>query len=253
MNLQKNIDKNFTFSTSVWLIPFAFVFILWLVYYYTVNYNQSIYYYGVLPKSSVGLKGIPLHIFIHGNVSHLWHNTIPAFILLMALRFFYRKQFWLVFISIVLGSGFGTWCIGSNNYHVGASGLIYGLVSFMFFKGILTKYYRLVALSFVLVLLYGGLVFYMFPSNVTNVAKISWEGHLSGFITGLLLAVSVKTPQFNKPIFYDWEHPNFNPKLDPFIKNFDESGNFINPPKPEEVESYFQTSVRVIYEFLAKK
>ncbi len=107
------------------------------------------------------------------------------------------------------------------------------------------------AVSFVVVLLYGGMVWYMFP-KVDN--HISWEGHLSGFLTGLFMALLIRTPQFGKPVMYNWEHPDFNPKEDAFIKNFDESGNFNPPPKPKEgeneIKDYFSSSMKVIYDFL---
>ena len=107
------------------------------------------------------------------------------------------------------------------------------------------------ALSFVIVLLYGGTIWYMFPDIEKG---ISWEGHLSGFITGLAMALVMKTPQFSKTIMYDWENPDFNPESDPFIKNFDEKGNFNPPPKPEEIiKEYFNSSIKVIYDFIGIK
>ena len=84
--------------------------------------------------------------------------------------------------------------------------------------------------------------------------NISWEGHLFGFLTGLVLSFFLKTPQFEKTISYDWESPDFNPELDPFMKNFDENGTFAPPPKPEEViKEYFNSSIRVIYDFIGRK
>jgi hypothetical protein len=167
------------------------------------------------------------------------------------LRYFYKEQSFVVLFLGILFSGLGTWLLGRPSYHIGASGLIYTLVSFIFFKGIFTKYYRLVALSFTIVILYGGSVWYMFP-NVKE--GISWEGHLAGFMVGLALALLLKTPQFGKPIFYEWQQPDFNPEYDPFMKNFDEKGNFIPPPKPEEViKEYFNSSMKVVYEFLGGK
>jgi membrane associated rhomboid family serine protease len=184
-------------------------------------------------------------------MEHLANNSIALFILLPLLRYFYKEQSFVVLFLGILFSGLGTWLLGRPSYHIGASGLIYTLVSFIFFKGIFTKYYRLVALSFTIVILYGGSVWYMFP-NVKE--GISWEGHLAGFIVGLVLALLLKTPQFGKTIFYEWQQPDFNPEQDPFMKNFDEKGNFNPPPKPEEViKDYFNSSVKVVYEFLGGK
>src|SRR5574343_1267138 len=251
MHLYSSIDKNFYFSPSVVIVPLVFVLLMWLGFYVDFKWIPQLYEFGILPKTVKGLRGIPLHVFIHGDFKHLLNNSFPVFFLIMALRYFYRNQFWKVLVLGILFSGLGTWLLGRNSYHIGASGLIYCLVSFIFFKGIFTKYYRLVALSFTIVILYGGRVWYMFP-NVKE--GISWEGHLAGFIVGLALALVLKTPQFGKTIFYEWEKPDFNPELDPFMKNFDEKGNFNPPPKPEEViREYFNSSMKVVYEFLGGK
>jgi membrane associated rhomboid family serine protease len=89
-------------------------------------------------------------------------------------------------VNGILLSGFITWIIGRESIHIGASSLIYVLASFIFFKGIITKYYRLVALSLLVVLVYGSMVWYIFP-NIKE--GISWEGHLAGLITGFLFAL----------------------------------------------------------------
>ena len=256
--IKSSIDKNFYFSLSVLLFPLLFVMMLWFTYYLNLHYFPEMYQYGILPKTIKGLRGIPLHIFIHGNFKHLLNNSFPIFFLVMALNYFYRQQFFKVLFLGVLFTGLGTWLLGRNSYHIGASGLVYCLVSFIFFKGILTKYYRLVALSLTIVLLYGGIIWYMFPNAETLNGGVSWEGHFSGFVTGLIMGIFIKTPQFSAPIFYDWEHPDFDPTDKPFFKQFDENGNFINPPKPEimeetEVDSYFTSSVKVIYDFLKMK
>ena len=132
------------------------------------------------------------------------------------------------------------------NYHIGASSLIYVLVSFIFFKGIQTKYYRLVALSLAVILVYGGMVWYIFP-KVDD--KISWEGHLAGLITGFVLSLFYKTSEYKKIIKYDWEHPDFNPMEDKFMQRFDENGNFVNKPVEEETEDYFTTNENSTYKF----
>ena len=107
------------------------------------------------------------------------------------------------------------------------------------------------AVSFLIILLYGGMVWYMFPDIEK---EISWEGHLSGFLTGLAMALIMRTSQFAKPVVYEWEKPEFNPQNDAFIKNFDEKGNFNPPPKPEEIiKEYFSSSLKVIYDFIGIK
>jgi membrane associated rhomboid family serine protease len=256
--IKSSIDKNFYFSPSVFLFPLLFVMAMWVSFYVGLHYFREMHEFGILPKSVKGMRGVPLHVFIHGDFKHLLNNSIPIFFLVMALKYFYRQQFWKVLFLGILFSGIGTWLIGRNSYHIGASSLVYCLVSFIFFKGILSKYYRLVALSLTIVLLYGGIIWYMFPNVETLKGNVSWEGHFAGFLTGLTMGVFIKTPQFSTPIFYDWEHPDFDPSDKPFFKQFDEHGNFINPPKPEvieetEVDSYFKSSVKVIYEFLKMK
>lgn len=249
--MEKQHDNPFEFTKAVILLPLFFVMSLWTVFWYELHFMHSLSHFGVYPREVFGLKGIFFSPFLHGDIEHLANNSIALLVLLPILRYFYKEQSFVVLFLGILFSGLGTWLLGRPSYHIGASGLIYTLVSFIFFKGIFTKYYRLVALSFTIVILYGGSVWYMFPNVKVG---ISWEGHLAGFIVGLALALVLKTPQFSKPIFYEWEKPDFNPELDPFMKNFDEKGNFNPPPKPEEViREYFNSSMKVVYEFLGGK
>ena len=249
--MEKQHDNPFEFTKAVILLPLFFVLTLWLVFWYELHFHYSLSHFGVFPREVFGLKGILFSPFLHGDMEHLANNSIALLVLLPILRYFYKEQSFVVLFLGILFSGLGTWLLGRPSYHIGASGLIYTLVSFIFFKGIFTKYYRLVALSFTIVILYGGSVWYIFP-NVKE--GISWEGHLAGFIVGLALALLLKTPQFGNTIFYEWQQPDFNPEHDPFMKNFDEKGNFNPPPKPEEViKEYFNSSVKVVYEFLGGK
>lgn len=249
--MEKQHDNPFQFTKAVIFLPLFFVMTLWSVFWYELQFQDNLSHFGIYPREVYGLKGILFSPFLHGDIEHLANNSVALLVLLPILRYFYKEQSFVVLFLGIIFSGLGTWLLGRPSYHIGASGLIYALVSFIFFKGIFTKYYRLVALSFTIVILYGGSVWYMFP-NVKE--GISWEGHLAGFIVGLALALVLKTPQFSKPIFYEWEKPDFNPELDPFMKNFDEKGNFNPPPKPEEViREYFNSSMKVVYEFLGGK
>jgi len=127
------------------------------------------------------------------------------------------------------------------------------LVSFIFFKGIQTKYYRLVALSLAVVIVYGGMVWYIFPKVDEN---ISWEGHLAGLITGFVLSIIYKTPEYKKIIKYDWEHPDYNTLDDKFMQRFDENGEFVNIPLvelEEEIPPYYSTDFPVNYTIIENK
>ena len=249
--MRNHLDNPFQYTKSVILLPILFVLVLWLVFWYELKFNHSLSHFGIYPREVFGLKGIFFSPFLHGDLEHLANNSVALLVLLPLLRYFYKEQTFVVLLLGVLFSGLGTWLLGRPSYHIGASGLIYALVSFIFFKGIFTKYYRLVALSFTIVLLYGGSVWYMFP-NIKE--GISWEGHFAGFFVGLALALVLKTPQFGNSIFYEWQKPDFNPELDPFMKNFDDKGVFNPPPKPEEIiKEYFSSSIKVIYDFIEVK
>lgn len=226
-------DNHFKYSNSVIALPLFFVWILWFVYWLEVKFDFDFDVNGIYPRTLSGLQGIIFSPFIHSNIEHLYNNSIPLLILLGALRYFYSKQSTAVIGYGILISGLITWIIGRDSYHIGASSLIYVLVSFIFFKGIQTKYYRLVALSLTVIMIYGGLVWYVFPKVEE---RISWEGHLAGLITGFVLSLLYKTPEYKKIIIYDWEHPDFNPNEDKFMQRFDEKGNFINLPPIVENE-----------------
>jgi len=224
-------DEQFKFSPSVVLWPLAFVLVLWFVYWVEVRLHIYLTDFGILPRTFSGLRGIIFSPFLHGSLEHIYNNSIPLFVLIAAMRYFYRDHALQVISYGILLSGFITWLIGrSGSYHIGASGLIYVLVSFIFFKGIQTGYYRLVALSLTIIMLYGGMIWYVFPDVEEG---ISWEGHLGGLITGLFFSRVYATPEYERDIVYHWQQPDFDPMQDPFMKRFDENGNFVNPPPPE--------------------
>lgn len=241
-------DNNFKFSNAVIGLPLFFVLLLWIIYWLQIRFDFDFYRYGIYPRDFIGLRGILFSPFIHENLDHLYNNSIPLIVLLPALQFFYPKQSLGVIGYGILFSGLITWLIGRENYHIGASGLIYVLVSFIFFKGIQTRYYRLVALSFAVILLYGGMIWYVFPDIDQN---ISWEGHLGGFLIGFVLSICYKAPEYAKPIVYDWQRPDFDSAQDPFMKHFDENGNFVNietqEEEPEIIFTYFNSDVSVNY------
>lgn len=248
-------DSHFKFSTSVLAWPIFFVLSLWIVFWAERKFGLDLMEYGIYPRTLEGLRGVVLSPFLHGDIYHLMSNSLPLLVLVAALRYFYRNQALKVLVYGILLSGLITWVIGRNSYHIGASGLIYVLVSFIFFKGIWTKYYRLVALSLAVVSVYGGMIWYVFPGIDETV---SWEGHLGGFIAGFLFARIFKTDHYDiKQYKYDWEHPDFIPENDSFMRHFDADGNFITFEKEEETEpiyqGYFVSDFPVFYQYVENK
>ena len=223
-----NNQEHFKFSNGVIVYPILFVLCIWIVFWYEVRFGHNFTSFGVYPQKFSGLKGIVFSPFIHGDIKHLYHNTIPLFVLSSALFYFYRHIAWKVLGFGILISGLLTWSFARPAYHIGASGLIYVLFSFTFFKGIFAKHYRLIALSLLVIFLYGSLVMYALPIE----AGISWEGHLSGLITGLLFALIFKK-EIAKPKKYVWEREDYNEDDDEFLKHFDENGNFIEHKEPD--------------------
>ena len=229
--------NHFKFSPATWIIPSFLLVVVWFIFFMNQSFHLHLNELGIFPRTISGLQGVVFSPFLHSDLNHILNNSLPLLILSTALIYFYREVSLKVLAYGVLLSGILTWTIGRDSYHIGASGLIYVLVSFIFFKGLRTQYYRLMALSMAVVLLYGGMIWYVFP-EVDH--TISWEGHLAGMITGFVFAIRFKTPDYVKDIQYDWEKPDFDPSTDPFMKRFDEDGNFVNPPIPEEEEELQQ-------------
>lgn len=244
------MNNDFKFTNAVITLPLFFVIIIWFIFWLEIKFGFDFVQNGIYPRTFSGLQGILFSPFIHGDLEHLYNNSIPLLVLLAALQFFYRKQAVQVMVFGLVLSGAITWLIARQSFHIGASGLIYVLFSFIFFKGIFTKHTRLVALSLAVVVVYGGLVWYVFPTpTVLGKNSISWEGHLAGLLTGFILTVALKTNEFKKIPKYDWEQPNYNPKEDKFMQRFDQEGNFTNLPLKEELPilSYYSSNVAVNY------
>jgi membrane associated rhomboid family serine protease len=247
-----NDYHHFKFTPSVWLVPTLLLILLWFVFFLEHSFNIDLTSHGILPRTVSGLQGVIFSPFLHGGLNHIANNSIPLFILTTALIYFYRDISLKILFYGILLSGLITWVIGRESYHVGASSLIYVLVSFIFFKGMMTQYYRLMALSMAVVLFYGGMIWYVFPDIDKT---ISWEGHLAGLITGFFFAAYYKTPDYKKAIQYNWEKPDFKPEEDPFMKHFDENGNFVNTLNEEEkVEQDSSTAtINYVYDFKENK
>jgi membrane associated rhomboid family serine protease len=182
------------------IIPGVFVLLMWLVKIVEVLFGADFSEFGIYPLSIKGLPGIIFSPFIHADFTHLFNNTLPLFLLSVALFYFYSEVALKVYILTFFLTGILVWFGGREAYHIGASGLVYGLASFLFFSGIIRKYYRLVALSLLVVFLYGQMVWGIFPGVHKNV---SWESHMLGFFSGILLAIVYRKEGPQMPV-YEW-------------------------------------------------
>jgi membrane associated rhomboid family serine protease len=165
--------KKFKFSL---VLPIFFVFLLWLIKIVDYSENLNLFEYGVYPRELIGLRGIFLSPLIHSNLNHLLSNSVPLLILGTGVIYFYRELAYRVIGFVWLISGISVWIFARQNYHIGASGLIYGLAAFLFLSGVIRKDVRLAAISLVVVFMYGSLVWGIFPFY----PQISWEYHLFG-------------------------------------------------------------------------
>lgn len=157
---------------------------------------------GVYPRRVENLGGIFTLVLAHSDWSHIANNIVSFMLLSSCLFFFYRQiALKVLFVSYVF-SGMILWIIGRDSWHIGVSGLIYSLAFFLFFSGVIRKHVPLIAISFIVSFSYGSMVWHIFPWEVHD--PISWEGHLSGGVIGLILSVVYRNEGPQKPIVV-WE------------------------------------------------
>lgn len=166
------------------LFPVVIVGLFWLVKLTENALNLDWSKFGILPLQIEGLPGILLSPFIHGSYDHLLSNSVPFLILAFALFYFYRNLAYRILFLIYILSGICVWLGGRESYHIGASGIIYGLASFLFFSGVLRKDANLLTIGIIVIFLYGSMFWGIFPIK----PEISWESHLWGAASGLLLS-----------------------------------------------------------------
>lgn len=180
---EKNkIRKNELINAAA--LPVLFTIILWVIEIGAEISGLRMIKFGIHPHTAEGLLGILTAPLIHADIDHLLSNTAPLLIVGTGMIYFYKELAYKVFILVWLMSGSWVWLFAREEYHIGASGLIYGFVFFLFFSGVFRKDTRLLAVSLLVTFLYGSLVWGILPVN----QYISWEGHLFGSLAGILCA-----------------------------------------------------------------
>ncbi len=175
------------FGSSV--VPFRLVFIMWLVFSFEFFLNINLGHLGIRPRTLTGLIGIFTAPMIHGSLTHLMSNTIPLLFLGSTLFFFYRRIAGVVFFRCYIITNVLVWLFSPRvSYHIGASGLIYGLSAFLIAFGFMRKDFWSLVISLIVFVMYGGIFYGVLPTD----PGISWESHLSGAIVGLATAIDLR-------------------------------------------------------------
>lgn len=208
---------------------------------FVIDYTQVFYFnfsrLGIYPLRINGLVGVISSPFVHASFSHLISNTVPLLIMVSMIFFFYNQ---IAFKSIALLwviSGILTWLLGRNAYHIGASGLVFALVFFLFFSGLFRRYTPLVAVSMIVIFIYGSTIWSIFPISEFVDASLSWEAHLSGAISGFLVALLYRNQGPQKPeIIWD-DDEDLEEKNDSFIETFDNDESSLECVSNDDLKS----------------
>ncbi|HAJ92781.1 MAG TPA: rhomboid family intramembrane serine protease [Gammaproteobacteria bacterium] len=196
-------------------ITVAFVALLFGIELLDRSLNLQLHRFGVYPLDPVGLRGILFAPLIHGTWYHLLSNSFALLILGTALLYGYPRAAKPVLALVYIGSGIGVWLFARHSYHFGASGLTHGMMFFIFTTGILRRDKLSVALSLIVFLLYGNMVWSIFPQE----PGISYESHFFGAVTGILAAFLLRDRDPALPVkTYDWEDEETDSEADDPLK-----------------------------------
>lgn len=199
---QSDLKDDKTRLRTSFRMAMAFAALLWVTMAANIIFDLHLVQYGIYPLRPVALTGIITGPLIHGSWAHLFANTLPVVILGTALFYAYPRSALPVLTGIWLGSGLGVWIFAREAYHIGASGLTFGIMFFLFLIGILRWDKRAIALSMIIFFLYGSMIWGIFPSE----PRVSYESHFFGAVCGILLAFVFKN---RDPIpgekTYSWE------------------------------------------------
>lgn len=235
------------------VFPVVFVAIAWLIWYFDSTGSQQAFLWGIHPGHWSGLTGIFSAPLLHDpkDVAHILNNTTSFLFMGWALFYFFREISFKVFFFIWIIGGFWVWLIGQHNsYHVGASGVLYGLASFLFFSGVIRQQINLMGLTLLVTFLYGGMIWGIFPYDI----RISWESHLFGGIAGLFLAIYFRKTGLQRPR-YDWENDQVNENFAELSKIHEEviEGKIPDPNINEDENKTEDSVMKIVYSIRKKE
>ncbi len=199
--------------------------------------KTTFYDWGIFPRTSKGLKGILFAPFIHGSWSHLVSNAVPLLLMGFGVFYYFSDTGYKVFFWLAFSNGLWVWSFARASYHVGASGMVYGLAVFLVLSAMLKRNRNLLFFSLVVIFLYGGMVWGVLPLD----PQISWESHLMGALAGTFLAFWYRKEGVVKEMIV-WDEES-NPAEEEKIES--EVGQ-VMPDEHKQVDST-QSEIRVVY------
>ena len=202
-------DKTKLLDAILWSSIFILLFVI--SFYGSRYLNVSLSNLGVEPRTWKGLLHMPSMLFVHATPEHLWNNVLAFFILTTIIFFFYYEIAIPVFLIMWVFSPIILFVIGRDSVHVGASVLIYAEFAFLFFSGIFRRNLNTKRISMAVGFIYGYTVWYMFPIE----QQVSWEGHISGFLCGIILAWYFRKQGPPEPVYRHEVEPELSDE-DPF-------------------------------------
>ena len=182
-------------------LSFGFVALIWLIELLNWALELSPGVFGVRPRQWAGLPGILLAPLMHSGFAHLIANTPPLLIAGTAMLYLYPASALRVLPAIYFGPGLAVWLFARGGVHLGASGLVYGLVSYIFFAGLIRRDRRAIAASMLVAFMYGALVWGILPIE----RGVSWETHLAAALIGVALAIALRRLDLPVRRRFSWE------------------------------------------------
>jgi membrane associated rhomboid family serine protease len=183
-------------------IAVAFVALLWLIQLSNWALDLGPGNLGVRPRELAGLPGILVAPLIHGGFEHLLANTPPLLVLGTTMLYLYPQSIPKVLPAVYLGPGIAVWLFGGQgSIHIGASGIVYGLASYILVAGIIRRDRRAIAAALLVCFMYGALIWGVLPIQV----GVSWEAHLAAAIIGVLLGIALRRLDIPPRARYSWE------------------------------------------------
>lgn len=168
-------------------IPLVIVSILLLIHVFKEVSGWPIHYWGIYPRKVMGLRGIIFAPWIHGDWAHLFYNSAPLIALSLVMFYFYPRVARSSIVMVYLMTGIGVWLFGKSNFHIGASGVIYGMLSFVFWTGVFRWNVKSIVLALIILFFYQGFFTGLIPKD-----GVSWESHLFGALSGIFAAYFYK-------------------------------------------------------------